>query len=671
MAETLYDMAEHLRTQILSSSDREKTAADFFSNRGYALKREDVVVLDDGTPIIRDDPGRNYDIQQLQQLKDDISGQLSLFSEEDLPRQDPGRGNARTGEEGSGRDARKVRNVSGRQNPILRDGVSAYYSPEKGWNGKEQHPWTVKGAWDKFGFVDFLGMDVRDAHDIAQMFSIYRNPMLEYFHIILAKDGKLVRQMAMTSGLSGLVKVIPSGGADELKKVLSDIDYDSAYLVHNHPSGDISPSDDDLRCTGFYINEIFKDRFKGHIILDHDMFALISALSPDVRTFMDMSVTDLSYTPHAIPKPRTKSERRIVSPGDVARVAFDLHNKGNITLDLDNERKVRSFTQFSVDDYDPLLFMIDMKKNCIRDRVIIVSTLDDYYKLEKEFKKTPNKIGGTYMQPVLDCLYIDPDKGTYISMKEHGLISTYNWQNFLAKTFSESKFIWNEDISDHPKQGYLFENTPHYIPEFIEPSWKERDNFTDDLASYEGKGSISVLDTSDVLETIGYPPGKVVISESAIRNAMDDTDKKEVLNDLPVVAIDPTAVIDTGVKVDKNSKNCLLFAYNMFVDGFPATVGLLVEPVESKRRTEYVIQAIYSPEEMSQEDNKLFSVCAKNNQFLYSASEQPCFFIPRKAFNKPPRSTAVNLPNKIPHRKAILNHQADKATRNAKKETRR
>ena len=142
MADTLYDIAEDLKEQILSSSDRVQTASDFFASHGHDIRKEDIIVLDDGTPVIRD-----------QQLKEDISGQLSLFREEDLPRQNESRGRARKGEEGSGGDARKVRNVSRRYNPILRDGVSAYYSPEKGWNGKEQHPWTVKGAWDSFGFV--------------------------------------------------------------------------------------------------------------------------------------------------------------------------------------------------------------------------------------------------------------------------------------------------------------------------------------------------------------------------------------------------------------------------------------------------------------------------------------------------------------------------------------
>lgn len=670
MADTLYDIADSLRGQILSSPDREQTASDFFASHGHDIRKEDIIVLDDGTPVIRHDPGRKHDRQQLQQLKEDISGQLRLFREEDLPRPDESRERARKGEEGSGGDARKVRNVSRRYNPILRDGVSAYYSPEKGWNGKEQHPWTVKGAWDSFGFVDFLGMNVRNVHDIAQMFSIYRNPMLEYFHIVLANKGRIVRQIAMTSGLSGLVRVVPPGGKEKIQEIIGKVDYDAAYLVHNHPSGNISPSDDDLACTAFYASEIFKGKFIGHIILDHTRFSLISAMTPHVKSQFDMTVSDFRYAPHEIPK-RKSIFGRIASPGDIARIIFDIHNRGNIILDLDNEHMVSDIRPFSIEDYDPALFMLDMKAKCVRDRVIVVASEESFDKLQDKFNESPyNPVKG-YKQPVLDCLYVDVEKGIYKSMLEHGLLDHFNWQSFLSKQTSDQALIWNEDISEHPKQGYLFENAPSYSFEFLEPSWKERDNYTDDLAAYDGKGSIEVLDTSDVLETIGYPPGKVIISESAIRNAMSDSEKREVLNDLPVVAIDPTAVIDTGVKVDKGSRNCLLFAYNMFVDGFPATVGLLVEPVESKRKTEYVIQAIYSPQEMSQEDNRLFSVCAKNNQFLYSAKEKPCFLIPRKAFDKPPRSTEVDLPNEVPHRKTVRNHQADKAKRNAKQETRR
>ena len=671
MAETLYDVAEDLRTQILSSSDREKTAADFFSNRGYALKKEDVVVLDDGTPIIRDDQGRNYDRQQLQQLKDDISGQLSLFSEEDLPRQDPGRGNARKGEEGSGRDARKVRNVSGRQNPILRDGVSAYYSHEKGWNGKEQHPWTVKGAWDKFGFVDFLGMQVRNVHDVAQMFSIYRNPMIEYFHIILEKQGRIVHQIAMTSGLSGLVRVIPACGMEQLKEDILKYDFDAVYLVHNHPSGDPSPSDDDIRSTAFYVNEIFKKKFIGHIILDHDRFTLISAMKPTIRTGADIAIDAFKYTPHEIPKKKPRFNQRICSPSDVARIVFSLHNEGNIVLDLDNEHKVRSVSPFSIDDYDPIKFMYEMKDNCIRDRVIIVTSNEDYRKIHDTFKCYGERTGKPYKQPILDCIYVDAASGFYQSMLEEGAIEPINWQGLMAKGLLSSDFIWDEDISDHPKQGYLFETIPYYSSGILKPSWKELDSFNEHLSSYAGKGAIKVLDASDVLETIGYPPGKVVISESAIRNARSDARKSEIITALPKAIVDPVAVIDTGARTDKDRRNCLLFVCNALVDGCPATVGMLVEPVEKKRRTEYVVQTIFPPDEMCKEDSRLFTVCAMNNQFIYSDLEKPCFIIHETDPDKPISTTKVDLPNEIPHKKAVINHQIDKAISKTRQETRR
>ena len=276
-------------------------------------------------------------------------------------------------------------------------------------------------------------MNVRNVHDIAQMFSIYRNPMLEYFHIVLAKNGRIVRQIAMTSGLSGLVRVVPAGGKEKLQEIIGTVDYDAAYLVHNHPSGNIDPSDDDFACTAFYVSEIFKRKFIGHIILDHTRFSLISAMTPNVKSQFDMT--------------------QISSPSDIARIIFDIHNRGNIVLDLDNAHMVSDIRPFSIEDYDPGLFMLDMKEKCVRDRVIVVSTEESFDNLQDKFNEYPyNPVKG-YKQPVLDCLYVDVEKGIYKSMLEHGLLDHFNWQSFLSKQNTDQTLIWNEDISEHPKQG--------------------------------------------------------------------------------------------------------------------------------------------------------------------------------------------------------------------------
>lgn len=656
MADTLYDIAEDLRGQILSSSDRVQTASDFFASHGHDIRKEDIIVLDDGTPVIRDDPGRNYDRQQLQQLKEDISEQLSLFREEDLPRQDESRGRARKGEEGSGGDTRKVRNVSRRYNPILRDGVSAYYSPEKGWNGKEQHPWTVKGAWDSFGFVDFLGMNVRNVHDIAQMFSIYRNPMLEYFHIVLAKNGRIVRQIAMTSGLSGLVRVVPAGGKEKLQEIIGTVDYDAAYLVHNHPSGNIDPSDDDLACTAFYVSEIFKRKFIGHIILDHTRFSLISAMTPNVKSQFDMTVSDFRYAPHEIPK-RKSIFGRISSPSDIAQIIFDIHNRGNIVLDLDNAHMVSDIRPFSIEDYDPSLFMLDMKEKCVRDRVIVVSSEESFDKLQDKFNEYPyNPVKG-YKQPVLDCLYVDVEKGIYKSMLEHGLLDRFNWQSFLSKQNSDQTLIWNEDISEHPKQGYLFEKNRPYITsgKVFSPPEKETENYRRQLSSHEKCASIPIRSSSPILQALGYPKGSISLSNTAIENAEESKAKAEIIENIPNIVSDPAAIIDTGVKTGEKSRSCLLFAYNTIVDGEYATVGLLVEPVERKLKTDYVVQAVFSPEEISRGRNRLFSECARNNQFIYSETENPFFIVPGSSRDSEKVNiTKITLPEKVPDRTAVL-----------------
>lgn len=632
MADTLYDIAEQLRQQILSSPEKEKTAAEFFSAHGHSVKEEDVIVLDDGTPIVRDDPGRNYDREQLQQLKAEISGQFSLFSEEDLPRQDDGRGTARNGAEGSGGAARKVRNVSRRQNPILRDGVSAYYSHETGWNGKEQPPWTVKGAWDSFGFVDFLGMNVRNVHDIAQMFSIYRNPMLEYFHIILAKKGRIVRQIAMTSGMSGLVRVIPAGGKEKLHEIIGKVDYDAAYLVHNHPSGNIDPSDEDLACTAFYVNEIFKKKFIGHIILDHTRFSLISAMTPNVKSQFDMTVSDFMYAPHEIPKRKSFFER-ISSPGDIARIIFDIHNRENIILDLDNNNMVSDIRPFSVEDYDPVLFMFDMKAKCVRNRVIVVSSEESFDKLQDKFNEYPYDPVKGYKQPVLDCLYVDVEKGIYKSMLEHGMLDRFNWQSFLAGQ-SDAAFSWDEDISDHPRQGYLFEKTPSYraVNRVFHPNWRIQQEYEKNISSCRKGEPVQIRKDSPFLEALGFPNGRMTVSDRVIEGSKKDSAKSDILKKLPNILSDPVAVIDSGRKSRTDSHHsCLLFAYNMLVRDVPETVGVLVEPVKGKMRIEYKVQALFSPEEMTRDGNRLFSECAKNNQFIYAEAHKPFFIIHDKA----------------------------------------
>ena len=103
MVDTLYSIAESLRNRILGSSDREKAASEFFSSHGQSINEENIIVLEDGTPVIKDDPGREYDKAELQKLKNDISEQLELF--DDIPLQSQ----SNDGEDIGGKRGRKRR----------------------------------------------------------------------------------------------------------------------------------------------------------------------------------------------------------------------------------------------------------------------------------------------------------------------------------------------------------------------------------------------------------------------------------------------------------------------------------------------------------------------------------------------------------------------------------
>ena len=657
MRKNLYELAEELRLIISSAENKEKAVSDFFCKHDLDVKESDVLILQDGTPVIKHDEGFDYDKGKLLALKESVSKQLSLFSEEDLPNQNESRGDAKDQRERSGGDARKVRNVSRRQNPILRDGVSAYYSSEKGWNGKENHPWTIKGAWDKFGFVDFLGMEYRTPRDLAEMFSIYRNPYLEYFHIILAKDGKIVRQIGMTSGLSAMVRIVPEGGFEEINKIVKDIDFDAAYLVHNHPSGSIEPSKEDINGTGAYIFKVFGDRLKGHIILDHDKFTLITPHKIDEYNKESIRLIPevLDYAPHKIPE-APKSLGRIKSPGDVAAHVKRSHTSGTCVIDLDNGNGIRDIRPFSIEDYDPINFMNEMKTSYIRNRILITDNVEDYDKIVMKFITAKIKHDPRY-QPLLDCIYLD-SSGNYNSLYDRNLLKPIDWQSYLAAENHQS-FTWNEDTVNHPKQGYLFEQKQSYgsngnveqaeteeKTEFILSADEEKLFLPDSelKAKYEkrlesvfnrdsnnDRTEIAIGQAPFILRSIGYPDGRLILPVSVAAKAMglNSIGRKashnvpfEVMRVLPDHLYNPVAIINTGKRVKNGSEyECLLFAANLFSEGKPLTTAFILIPTEQNGKTIYRVSSIYGHDVISPNGNRYFEECLRNNQYLYGISK--------------------------------------------------
>lgn len=77
--------------------------------------------------------------------------------------------------------------------------------------------------------------------------------------------------MALTSGY---IAGVNGWDAASVKSQMDLRGADGIYLLHNHPSGKVDPSNEDLKLTRSFGKE-FEDALKGHVVINSDKFALI------------------------------------------------------------------------------------------------------------------------------------------------------------------------------------------------------------------------------------------------------------------------------------------------------------------------------------------------------------------------------------------------------------
>ena len=138
------------------------------------------------------------------------------------------------------------------------------------------------------GYVEFRGKTVNSPEELAQLAQCLRDPRFETFRLILMKGNEIVSVRSISSKLPGYAIVTDKGMAREaweIKDRMRRTGADGYYLMHNHPSGNVEASDNDLFTTGVFINALGSDGYRGHIILDHTEYGLIEDIpNYDPRT---------------------------------------------------------------------------------------------------------------------------------------------------------------------------------------------------------------------------------------------------------------------------------------------------------------------------------------------------------------------------------------------------
>lgn len=500
--------AEIHETALGADENKEESVSDYLKKQGFDISADNIIVLSDNTVIIKDDTGYDYDKEQLERLKDSVSEQLSLF---DLNEDDNKQRNKRTSERR--RDSSRKRTYSDTSTPLfpeLRGTYPETFSPGSGWSGRERLPQTIAGEWKSFGYVRFLGAQIDSPADIAKLYSIYRNPQLEYFHIVLLKDGKIVRQIGMSSGLPSITSAMPYGvtNQEKLAKYFDNEDFDQVYLIHNHPSGDPSPSDADLSITARYVMAYAGKDVK-HVILDHSTYSLIDY---DGIDSLNVSRYALTEGIHKVESRKTFSDS-IEHPDDIVYAARHLLDSGTHIIYLNNQLKVLAFDSFDASDFETGInrLLREMEDKSYKSGAIVTDNSDDFIAMRKALENRVSK-----ELPVLDIIWIGD--GRYESLLSFGDMEGYYWERTFPNKNNPGIMKWDsndnpdtlfQDAYDRSRYSGLFYRNSDPVPEnTFDPSTPEQASASADYMSppdapdyydapYDGENIDDLLDPAN------------------------------------------------------------------------------------------------------------------------------------------------------------------------------
>lgn len=121
------------------------------------------------------------------------------------------------------------------------------------------------------GYIDLNNSSIQDKNDLIDVCNIFRDPRFETFRIFYMKGNKIVAQEAVTSRIPDAVILFnektgePIRTFEKMNNRMKRLDADGYYLAHNHPSGFVKPSREDMEITRNFAANV--EGFLGHIIV--------------------------------------------------------------------------------------------------------------------------------------------------------------------------------------------------------------------------------------------------------------------------------------------------------------------------------------------------------------------------------------------------------------------
>jgi hypothetical protein len=122
------------------------------------------------------------------------------------------------------------------------------------------------------GVVNVVGKPCGTMAEAVVLARLFRDPRWEIFRWVFTREGKVVGTYALTARRPNMVHPLQEGETTAtIRERMRRLGADGFWMVHNHPSGEATPSPEDQRVTRMVAASI--SGFQGHIVIDHGEWA--------------------------------------------------------------------------------------------------------------------------------------------------------------------------------------------------------------------------------------------------------------------------------------------------------------------------------------------------------------------------------------------------------------
>lgn len=182
------------------------------------------------------------------------------------------------------------------------------------------------------GSQALVGRRVSGPDDLAALAQVYRDPRYETFRIFFVKGGNIVHSTGVSSRMPGKTAMVPADMTEAeyvqwFKDQMQQAGADGYYILHNHPSGDPTPSMVDMRMTGVLGRKV--PGLLAHVVINSNRYAVIEQNGGSWRDVTRYFGDDMLLQAS---KPHNALGRAVTSPDELAMVGKSMQRPGWVTL---------------------------------------------------------------------------------------------------------------------------------------------------------------------------------------------------------------------------------------------------------------------------------------------------------------------------------------------------